>query len=225
WAMRFAAARWYRCRCRTGISSAVCTSCATATSSSAQGCAGGWSCAGRMTKASNARGAPSRVAVLCARDSRRRRGLLGGKHQFTVLQGNAFARMTIHAHAAGAVADPVFDLIADYLFLLIVVCVATALGSGIGVVLLHPLLSLVTGITASCGPGYRSNLLAGAPANLIAEYTADHGAGHAAQHLVLVLDGLLAGDSDVSADLTGNPLVFLELHYIEHVGMGGCLVR
>src|SRR5690606_29412903 len=222
--MPFAGEPWCRCRYRTVISSGDCTSCVTATSSSAPACVAGWNCVGSRSRISRRVSDRDEGRGGCAL-RQNRVAQEASEPQLTVLQRDTVAGMAIHAYRAGTLANAIFDLIADHIFLAVVHGFAALFGGGVGVVLLHALLGLVARITACCSTCDRGDLLAGATANLVTQHTTDHGTGDTAEHLVLVLHRALPGNGDILTDLAGNALILRELDHVEHFGVGGGSVR
>src|SRR5450830_120975 len=122
--------------------------------------------------------------------------------QVTVLvHRDLVARITIHPDLAFLAVQLITHVVADNLVADIIDRVATLLGRGVGVTLLHALLHLVTRVTAADRAHHGGQGLAATAADQATEQTTTDRTQRRTGQSMLILHRLLPGDRDIFTDL------------------------
>jgi hypothetical protein len=145
--------------------------------------------------------------------------IAGRQYQLTILDRNATARITGHAHLPFLAIKQVLDVIADQLLADIGNGIATCFGGGVGVTSLHILLHLVTGVATTDSTGNRGNLLARTTTDLITQQATHYRTYGRTGDLMLVLHRLLTGHRHVLADLPRRLDGFIDRLDRQHLGI------
>src|SRR5690606_2271966 len=142
-------------------------------------------------------------------------------HQFAVCDGDLPAGIVVQPYLTLLIPQEIGDLIATHLFPAVVDGFAAGFVAGYRILVLHVFLGFLAGVATCRSACDRGHLLARTAANLVAEGSADQGAGHGTHKLVLVLHRSLVGYRNLFTLLAGGADGFGDRLDRQHLSKGG----